>query len=196
MTGQDLLDMGLYEASYRHSRMKKVLEGDADRDIRQSQHMYQLARVGGSIVGLAVMEKIPKTEHRLMLLKNPFLNNSAIESEFRKKFVCDGFFQVYVKPEFRGRGIAKKLAKRIISKYQKSRDPADKSIPMFVARDAAKEILRKVSPEVGFKHDFVSYNSLRGDIHFSTARCIDLMNLKPDRIPEGKGHHEIRASRP
>lgn len=181
-----LLELGMYESSYRNSRMKKTLLAEPGVLINKSQHLYQVATIKGEIVGLALIERLPRSEHNLMLLNNQFSDRSTIKAKSSKKFVCDGFFQVYVKPEFRGRGIAKRLAKSIITKHIKNCSLSEDRLPMVVAMDGAREILKKYVKDIYTKKNYVEYIGYKMDIHYETLRCMDVMDLDLKPIKKQK----------
>lgn len=177
MTGQDLIDFGMFEASYRNSRMLRVLKSDAEIEVTQSYHLYQVMKTGNEVIGLALIERISRTEHPLVLLKNPFSGRSAVEAISKKRFVCDGFFQVFVKPQYRGRGVATSLARKALTKYLSNRQFKEREIAMLVAKNGAKEVLRRTAIDVYVKDSPEDYSGIGSDIHFETVRCMEKIDI-------------------
>lgn len=181
ITTTDLYNLGLYEASYSNSRMRKLYLSEPDTPISKSSHHFEFARKNGEIIGVVIIERVPEEEHSLMLLRNPFSDNSKIESKSKKKFYCDGFFQVYVKPEHRGKGVATALAKRAIKKYSKREVFNEDRLPMIVAMDKAESILRKMQG-IYVKRDYKPYTRLRKEIHYQTEKCMAVMDVEMKKL--------------
>lgn len=169
----ELLSEGLYEKGHKYSRMR-VLYGLYEELGKPNEATFVIARINGEIVAAAAMEKLPEPfEAPLFILSNPTNPQSKIKSVLNKTLLADRLFQVYVKPPFRGLGIAGILADECESEFYFGRTIPDDSVPCLFASGKAFQIASKRMGSIAVLSQEPPYPGLRRELASVSAAYIE-----------------------
>lgn len=191
---QICLENGLYiEPKYKvEGRLKKIYTGELGYNIPFNA---VLAKYNGQFVGVILCEQYLEFNNAL-ILNNPNVQHSLIKEKFDWGFQRVGKINLFVKEEFRGRGIATELVKkmekaRILDYIHTNGGLGSYNKYLFEAQGLAFDIWQKHNTlSYVTAEDRGSWNKKR-DIHFLTMEAIHKMQ-KGIPIIQRNTHHQYQ----
>lgn len=133
------LEQKLYkEAPNFNSRMKNVYRGEKDVSV-----VAILAKEDNKACGIILCE-VNHDKHQAYILKDSMRHNSAIEKKLPWHIHSLGFLSIYVKPEFRNKGIATELLKRMeLWRISECSTFEPKDVCVFQVREKSYDLANK-----------------------------------------------------
>lgn len=137
----------MYETSYENSLFKKILSACLDNKslIPLTGHTLYLMKNtdNNETIGLSMIKSFEKEIIPLFKLKDSFRSNSRIGTIYNKEFVLQDWFQIYIKPIYRKKGLAVSLLhfveNDLIEKYQLNAQ----QVPLIIGKGLAYDLINK-----------------------------------------------------
>lgn len=149
---KELLEKEIYKKELDSSRLKNLYSGE-----REAPHGLSVitAHVKDEIIGVITCEHQKFTKVPAITLKDPFRLNSKVKSTEAWSCIALGFIGVYIKKEYRNKGVASSLLRKMEDHRIKTLSPTIDTldVPFFVAAEAAVKLVKNAS-----KYAYVSTN--------------------------------------